>query len=101
MTPKQESLYWCEWSAARAALRELGHKLPDNDLRHWLTAQALGEDKPHRAFNNLDFDRFLGVARGSPSPTFGIPPMLCSRSSTTRRKSKDEPLRRRATRRLK
>jgi 2-iminobutanoate/2-iminopropanoate deaminase len=64
MTPKQESLYWREWSAARAALRELGHKIPDNELRHWLTAQALGKDKPHRAFTNLDFDRFLGVARG-------------------------------------
>lgn len=64
MTPKQESLYWREWSAARAALRSLGHNLPDNELRHWLTTQALGEDKPHRAFTNVDFDRWLGVARG-------------------------------------
>lgn len=64
MTPKQESLYWREWSGARAALRDLGHTLPDNELRHWLTTQALGEDKPHRAFTNIDFDRFLGVARG-------------------------------------
>lgn len=64
MTPNQEKLYWREWSAARAALRDLGHKLPDNELRHWLTTQALGEDKPHKAFNNVDFDRFLGVARG-------------------------------------
>lgn len=64
MTPKQESLYWREWASARAALRDLGHKLPDNELRHWLTAQALGADKPHRAFNNIDFDLWLGVARG-------------------------------------
>lgn len=64
MTPKQESLYWREWGAVRSALRDLGHNLPDNELRHWLTTQALGEDKPHRAFNNLDFDRWLGVARG-------------------------------------
>ncbi|MBK8477483.1 MAG: hypothetical protein IPL39_14615 [Opitutaceae bacterium] len=64
MTTKQENLYWRDWSAARAALRELGHTLPDNALRHWLTVQALGEDKSHKAFNNLDFDRWLAVARG-------------------------------------
>lgn len=64
MTPNQEKLYWREWSSARAALRELGHKLPDNELRHWLTAQALGDDKPHRAFSNVDFDRWLSVVRG-------------------------------------
>lgn len=64
MTTNQEKLYWREWSSARAALRELGHKLPDNELRHWLTTQALGDDKPHRAFTNVDFDRWLSVVRG-------------------------------------
>lgn len=64
MTPKQEALYWREWAAVRRALPGMSARMNESELRHWLTKQALGEDKPHRAFNNLDFDRWLAVARG-------------------------------------
>ena len=64
MTPKQESLYWREWSAVRRALPGMSATMTESELRHWLTKQALGEDKPHKAFTNLDFDRWLAVARG-------------------------------------
>jgi hypothetical protein len=64
MSPKQEPLYWREWGVVRIALRKLGHKKPDGELRHWLTIQALGADKSHKFFNNHDFDRWLAVARG-------------------------------------
>ena len=64
MSPKQEPLYWREWGTVRIALRKLGHKKPDGELRHWLTIQALGVDKSHKVFNNHDFDRWLAVARG-------------------------------------
>ena len=64
MTPKQEALYWREWAAVRRVLPGLGAQMTESELRHWLTRQALGADKPHKAFTNLDFDRWLAVARG-------------------------------------
>ena len=64
MTPRQEALYWREWAAVRRVLPGMSAQKTENEMRHWLTQQALGVDKPHKAFTNLDFDRWLSVARG-------------------------------------
>ena len=63
MTPKQTALYWREWQAAKIA----GH-LDDED-RHHLTREALGEDKSSKDFTNEDFDKVLAAFRRISRPT--------------------------------
>lgn len=60
MTPKQESLYWREWAAVRAAW-------PEAD-RHELHLRALGADKSHKTFTNLEFDKVLAEFRSLSRP---------------------------------
>jgi hypothetical protein len=64
MNPAQEGKYWRVWSGTLRALRQLGHVKKENELRHWIHLQAIGRDKPHRAFNNTDFDSFLRICAG-------------------------------------
>ena len=60
MTPKQQSLYWREWAAVRAAK-------PDAD-RHDLHHQALGAAKSSKDFDNRDLDKVLAVFRSISDP---------------------------------
>jgi hypothetical protein len=60
MTSKQEALYWREWAAVRAAW-------PEAD-RHELHLRALGTDKSHKTFTNLDFDKVLAEFRSVSRP---------------------------------
>lgn len=60
----QRNKYWRAWAAALKALRKLGHDKPDQELRYWVTFQALGREKSMTAFSNGDFDRFLAVCAG-------------------------------------
>lgn len=60
MTPKQQKLYWREWSAARKAD-------PAAD-RHALHAQALGHDQSHKDFSNRDLDKVLAQFRAKSRP---------------------------------
>lgn len=56
MTAKQNAWYWREWSAVRRACAAQGRPEPD---RHEFHTRALGADKSHTAFTNLDFDLVL------------------------------------------
>lgn len=60
MTEKQEKLYWREWTNVRAAW-------PEAD-RHELHLRALGTDKSHKAFSNLDLDKVLAQFRAVSRP---------------------------------
>ncbi len=60
MTPKQNNLYWREWSAA--------HKADPKADRHQLHVEALGHDKSHLDFTNDDFDKVLGAFRAISRP---------------------------------
>jgi hypothetical protein len=62
MTPKQTSLYWREWHAAKIACH-----LEEED-RHHLTREALGEDKSSKDFANEDFDKVLAAFRAISQP---------------------------------
>lgn len=64
MTPLQERKYWRVWADLVKALRTLRHCSTADELRHWTHAQALGRDKSHKTFNNLDFDAWLRFAMG-------------------------------------
>src|ERR1051326_7166699 len=61
MTKKQESLYWREWAAVRKASPQAA--------RHELHLRALGRDKSHVLFTNLDFDRVLAEFRSISRPS--------------------------------
>lgn len=60
MTPKQDALYWREWSKVRKAQ-------PDAD-RHALHVRALGDDKSHKDFSNKEFDQVLAEFRAITAP---------------------------------
>lgn len=63
MTPRQNSLYWREWSLARAALITDFACTPAEAAarRHELHIRALGVDKSHSALTNAEFDKILAV----------------------------------------
>lgn len=58
MTAKQEALYWRKWSLI---CDRYGWPQSDNQRRHDLHIQALGQNKSHRNFTNPEFDRILAV----------------------------------------
>jgi hypothetical protein len=66
MSPKQNSLYWREWSAVRKKLAA-DPSAPAAD-RHALHIEALGADKSHHAFTNTDFDKVLAAFRAVTRP---------------------------------
>src|ERR1035437_7933284 len=65
MTPLQNSLYFREWGRVRAACKEQGFPVPD---RHSLHVKALGNDKSHLDFTNVDFDLVLAEFRALSQP---------------------------------
>src|ERR1035441_4613794 len=60
MTPLQNSLYFREWGRVRTACKQQGFPIPD---RHSLHVKALGQDKSHLDFTNVDFDLVLAEFR--------------------------------------
>lgn len=60
MTKGQNSLYWREWAAAR--------KVDPSLDRHELHIRALGRDKSHVKFSNLDLDKVLAEFRAISNP---------------------------------
>lgn len=64
MTTAQERKYWRTWADTLQALRELHHTKTADELRHWTHVLALGRDKSHKLFNNVEFDAWLRVSAG-------------------------------------
>ena len=65
MTPRQNSLYWSEWSRVRSKCKQQGWPVPD---RHELHVRALGHDMSHLDFSNEDLDRVLAEFRAITRP---------------------------------
>jgi hypothetical protein len=61
MTGKQHARYWREWSRVRKILIELGEfsKEDDDEHRHEIHRQALGQDKSSKDFTNRDLDKIF------------------------------------------
>src|ERR1035438_10400804 len=65
MTPLQNSLYFREWGRVRTACKQQGFPIPD---RHSLHIKAIGLDKSHLDFTNVDFDLVLAEFRALSQP---------------------------------
>ncbi len=71
MSPRQNALYWREWAAAKRALmpgRATWTKYEENEHRHELHLEALGQEKSHLEFDNDDFDHVLSAFRAKSRP---------------------------------
>lgn len=63
MTPKQNTLYWREWNAARKA-----GQLSDQD-RYAIHEEALGQHKSSKDLTNEDLDKVLAAFRAISRPS--------------------------------
>lgn len=69
MTPKQRTLYWRTWAAAKRALSRLGYDTAEADaMRADLTIQALGKQVSSKALTNAQFDLVLAAFRAVSDP---------------------------------
>jgi hypothetical protein len=64
MTPKQTSLYWREWAAARRALIAAGYDAAEADAeRDHITARVLGKRVSSKRLSNVQLDQILAAYR--------------------------------------
>lgn len=72
LSTAQQHLHWALWKRAKAKLmpgRETWTKHEENERRHALYIQALGDDKSLTEMDNEDFDLVLGALRAIIDPS--------------------------------
>jgi len=71
LSTAQQHLHWALWKRAKAKLmpgRETWTKHEENEQRHAVYIQALGEEKSLTEMNNAEFDLVLGALRAIVNP---------------------------------
>jgi hypothetical protein len=71
LSTRQQHLHWALWKRVKAKLmpgRETWTKHEENEQRHALYMQALGEDKSLTEMDNEDFDLVLGELKAIVNP---------------------------------
>lgn len=72
LSVSQQRLHWALWKRAKAKLmpgRETWTKHEENEHRHAIYIQALGDDKSLTEMDNEDFDLVLGALRAIIDPS--------------------------------